>query len=84
MKPSEAMRLAETWTHDMSKDRPLEKMPLFDALKTLLDHARAQGKDIEELTLACQVLFRRNKELEDELRRSNKAGAVLDKPKRRR
>lgn len=67
----DAMRLAEQWTHDMSQDRPIEQMPLFDALKTLLDHCRQQGKDIEELTNACQVLFRENRRLQDDLRRSS-------------
>ena len=67
-----ALRMAETWTKDMSQERPLEKMPLFDTLKTLLDHCQIQGKDIEELTLACQVLLRENRRLKDELRRSNK------------
>lgn len=70
MTPAKAMQLAEQWTHDMSQDRPLDKMPLFDALKTLLDHCRQQGKDIEELTNACQVLFRENKRLQNDLRRS--------------
>jgi len=67
MSPKDAMRLAEQWTHDMSQDRPLDKMPLFDALKTLLDHCRQQGKDIEELTNACQVLFRENNRLRGKL-----------------
>ena len=75
MTPKDAMRLAEQWTHDMSQDRPLDKMPLFDALKTLLDHCRQQGKDIEELTLACRVLLRENRRLQDELRRSQAPGA---------
>jgi len=75
MTPKKAMQLAEQWTHDMEKDRPLDKMPLFDALKTLLDHCRVQDKDIEDLTNACRVLLKRNKELENELRRGKAAGA---------
>ena len=78
---SEAIALAEKWTHDMPRERPLDKMPLFNALKTLLDHTRQQSKDIEELTLAVRVLFRRNRELEDELRRGGKTGQGLDKSK---
>lgn len=72
MTPAQAMQLAENWTHDIGPDRPIKEMPLFDALKTLLDHARTQSKDIEELTLACRVLLRENRKLQDELRRSNK------------
>lgn len=72
MTPAKAIAMAEAWTKDMSQDRPLENMPLFDALKTLLDHSRTQSKDIEELTLACRVLLRENRKLQDELRRSNK------------
>lgn len=78
MTPSEAIALAEKWTHDMSPDRDYEHVPLFNALRVLLDHTRQQSKDIEELTLACRVLFRRNRELEDELRRSREVGQSLD------
>jgi hypothetical protein len=46
--------------------------------KALLDRIRQQDKDIRELTLACRVLFRRNRELEYELRRSREVGQGLD------
>lgn len=49
--------------------------------EALLDRIRQQSKDIEELTLAVRVLFRRNRELEDELRRSGKSGQGLDESK---
>ena len=49
--------------------------------EALLDRIRQQSKDIEELTLAVRVLFRRNRELEDELRGSHKAGKSLDESK---
>jgi hypothetical protein len=74
MTPTEAMALAEKWTYDMKRDQDYSKVPLFDAMRTLLDHCRQQSKDIEELTIACRVLFRRNKELENDLRRSKIAG----------
>jgi len=73
MTPQEAMKLAESWTRDMQPTRDYTHMPLFDAMRTLLDHVRQQNKDIEELTQACRVLFRRNKELENELQRSEKS-----------
>jgi polyhydroxyalkanoate synthesis regulator phasin len=72
MNLQEAMRLAESWTRDMQPTRDYTHIPLFDAMRTLLDHVRQQNKDIEELTQACRVLFRRNKELENELQRSEK------------
>lgn len=78
MKLQEALSMAEKWTADMAADKDYRHIPLFDAMKTLLDHARQQSKDIEELTLAIRVLFRRNRELEDDLRRSRKAGEGLD------
>lgn len=49
--------------------------------EALLDRIRQQSKDIEELTLAVRVLFRRNRELEDELRRGGKTGQGLDESK---
>lgn len=49
--------------------------------EALLDRIRKQSKDIEELTLAVRVLFRRNRELEDELRGSHKTGKSLDESK---
>lgn len=78
---SEAIALAEKWTSDMTADKDYRHIPLFDAMKTLLDRIRQQSKDIEELTLAVRVLFRRNRELEDELRRSGKSGQGLDESK---
>lgn len=78
---SEAIALAEKWTADMTADKDYRHIPLFDAMKTLLDRIRQQSKDIEELTLAVRVLFRRNRELEDELRRSGKSGQGLDESK---
>lgn len=72
MNPLEAIKIAESWTHDLRVDGP--EMPLFSAMKALLDHVKRQDKDIEELTQACRVLFKRNKELERELRRSKAAG----------
>ena len=79
MTPAEAIALAQKWTSDMQSDRDYTNIPLFDAMKTMLDHIAQQRKDIEELTQACRVLFRRNKELEDELRRSNQTSPRVDK-----
>jgi len=70
----EAISKVENWTEDMSPGQDNRYLPLFDAMKTLLDHVHQQRKDIEELTTACRVLFRRNKELENDLRRSREAG----------
>jgi len=78
MTPNEAIAMAQKWTSDMQPDRDYTNIPLFDAMKTLLDHIAQQRKDIEELTTACKVLFRRNKELENDLRRSNQTGARVD------
>ena len=66
----EAMARIEKWTSDLPGNHKIEELPLFDALKTLLDHSLRQRQDIDQLTYACQILFRRNKELENELRRS--------------
>lgn len=49
----------------------------------LLDEIRRLRKDVEELTMACQLLFRRNRELLDELSRSNPASSSLDQGPRR-
>lgn len=70
----EAISKVENWTKGMGPDKDYRHVPLFDAMKTLLDHVHQQRKDIEELTTACRVLFRRNKELENDLRRSREAG----------
>ena len=74
MTPNEAIAMAQKWTADMRPDRDYQSIPLFDAMKTLLDHIGQQRKDIEELTNACRVLLKRNKELENDLRRSKIAG----------
>lgn len=74
MTPNEAIAMAQKWTADMRSDRDYQNIPLFDAMKTLLDHIGQQRKDIEELTNACRVLLKRNKELENDLRRSKIAG----------
>ena len=47
-------------------------------VEELLDQIKQQRKDIEELTLACRVLFRRNKELQDELLRSKETSCRVD------
>lgn len=74
MTPTEAIAMAEKWTSDMKPDRDYQHIPLFDAMRTLLDHIAQQRKDIEELTQACRVVFRRNRELEHDLRRSKDVG----------
>ena len=74
MTPNEAIAMAQKWTADMRPDRDYQNIPLFDAMKALLDHIGQQRKDIEELTNACRVLLKRNKELENDLRRSKIAG----------
>ena len=43
-----------------------------------LDLIKQQRKDIEELTYACQLLMRTNKELLDELQRSNQPRPAMD------
>jgi uncharacterized protein YoxC len=77
MTPAEAIQFAETWTKDMRAEAKETDMPLFHAMKALLDHTRRQSqdidrmtKDVEELTLACQTLLRGNRRLQDELQRS--------------
>ena len=47
-------------------------------VEELLDQIKQQRKDIEELTQACRVLFRRNKELQDELLRSKETSRRVD------
>jgi hypothetical protein len=74
----EAINMAESWVKDRKSEEGYLHLPLFETLQTLLDHVRQQSKDIEELTTACRVLFRRNKELENELRRGEKAGPSVD------
>ena len=49
----------------------------------LLDEIRRLRKDVEELTMACQLLFRRNRELLDELSRSDHARPSMDQGPRR-
>jgi hypothetical protein len=65
-----AIANVERWTTDMPREMVLDNRPLFDTLRTLLDHSKQQRQDIAELTHACRVLFRRNKELQNELLRS--------------
>jgi len=67
MTPTEAMALADKWTHDMKADQDYQHIPLFDAMRTLLDHCRVQDKDIKELTSACQILFRENNRLRNKV-----------------
>jgi hypothetical protein len=50
----------------------------LDSLPKALAYIERQRQDIRQLTYACQVLFRRNKELEDELRRSQTLSPVMD------
>jgi hypothetical protein len=50
----------------------------LDSLSKALAYIERQRQDIRQLTYACQVLFRRNKELEDELRRSQAFSPVMD------
>ena len=50
----------------------------LDSLSKALAYIERQRQDIRQLTYACQVLFRRNKELEDELRRSQTLSPVMD------
>ena len=50
----------------------------IDTLPRALAYIERQRQDIQQLTYACQVLFRRNKELEDELRRSQALSPVMD------
>ena len=78
MTPAEAIALAEKWTAG-PPDQDLSKMPLFDAMRTLLAHIDQQAKDVDNLTQACRVLFRRNKELLDELSRSSQTSPGVDK-----
>jgi hypothetical protein len=75
---NEALAMAEKWTHDLPGNHKIEELPLFNALKTLLDQCKQQRQDIEELTQACRVLFRRNKELQDELLRSKETSRRVD------
>lgn len=65
---------AEGWVEEMKSSPGHLHLPLYETVVALLDHTRQQSKDIEELTTACRVLFRRNKELENDLRRSKDAG----------
>lgn len=78
MTPSEAIAMAEKWTSDMQPDRDYQNIPLFDAMKALLAHIDRQGQDIVAITEACQGLLRRNRELENELRRSQNISPSLD------
>jgi uncharacterized membrane protein YccC len=51
--------------------------------KNPLDVIERQRKDIEELTNACRALFRQNRRLQDELKRSENASPSLDHGPRR-
>ena len=63
MSPHEAIKMAQIWTADLEQEGIGEQMPLWHMIKTLLSHIELQGKDVHELTLACQVLLRENKRL---------------------
>ena len=67
MSPQEAIKFAESWTRDMRNDPDSEQLAFFHAMKGLLGHIETQRKDIESLTVACQLLFRENKRLRDAL-----------------
>lgn len=70
MTPDQAIAMARTWTKDMKDEGISHQMPIWQMVKALLDHIQQQSKDINELTLACQVLLRANKEKDDALQRS--------------
>lgn len=78
MNISEAIKMARSWTKDMKDEGISNQMPLWEMVRALLDHIDRQGKDIEELTLACRVLFRENRRKQDELSRSQTPSRSLD------
>lgn len=67
MNIQEAIKMAEQWTKDLRQDDGNE---FFHMVRALLDHIQLQNKDIEELSDALRIIFRRNRELLDELNRS--------------
>jgi hypothetical protein len=69
MTTQEAIEFARRWTADL---RPEENYPMFQSMKTLLDHINQQEKDIKHLTDAVRAGMVRNKELMNELSRSKK------------
>jgi hypothetical protein len=80
MTPHEAIMMAKKWTADM-KDEGISTQGHINPtdihwvmVKTLVDLVEQQRKDVDEITAACQLLLRNNKELTDELRRSEKTG----------
>lgn len=78
MTPGKAIQMAETWTRDMKEDASSQGMPFFEMVRALLDHIAQQGKDIQELTLACQLLLRENHRIKDELPRSENPGPSME------
>jgi hypothetical protein len=62
----QAIAMAEKWTKDLGKD-PTEDVFVYTVMQSLLAHIRTQSKDIEGLTVACQLLFRENRRLRDAL-----------------
>jgi hypothetical protein len=84
MTPNKAITMAESWTRDMKEDASHQPLPFFEMVRALLDHIAQQGKDIQELTLACQLLLRENKRIRDELPGSKAVGPSVDPGRRRK
>ena len=61
MTSAKAIAMAQAWTADMKDEGVSYQMPLWQMVRALLDHIDRQQQDIQELTLACQVLLRENK-----------------------
>ena len=78
MTPLQAIAFAQAWTKDMEGQTSAHDVSFFHAMKALLDHIGRQRKDVEEITLACQLLLRENKRLLNELQRGNQSGRSLD------
>ena len=64
-----AILVAQAWTKDLRSE---ERIPIFEAMQSLLAHIRRQEQDIEELTNALRAVLRQRKVLEDDVRRSKK------------
>jgi hypothetical protein len=66
---SEAIAQAQKWVKGLGGVGPDEDFFIFEIIEALLTHIEVQGKDVEGLTHACQILLRENKRLSDVLDR---------------
>lgn len=78
MNTEDALSMARSWAATIADSSPDHEATFYHMVRALLAHIDRQGQDIVAITEACQGLLRRNRELENELRRSQNISPSLD------